>query len=135
MLPLILSAALLGLLACERGPATPEVHGPEALREQIADLYERARESGEEISSDVYEWAREDVEGIGDWEYRVVRLKGSDEPALQAELNALGAERWEVVWLERNGPVLRLYLKRPKRSYLRHLPLSELPRLIPGVGE
>ena len=128
------SAALAWVLACNPSAQDEPEHSQE-LRKQIADLYDRARESGEEVSDGIYEWAREDVEKIGDWEYRVVRGDDTDDAALEAFLNELGAERWEAVWIERRDGALRFFLKRPRRSYLRHIPLSELPRLVPGLGE
>lgn len=129
------TGVVLGLvLSCS--PETPgREDSPDALREQISELYNRARESGEDASGNAYEWAREDVERIGDWEYRVLRHTGADDAALEARLNELGSERWEVIWIESGSGGLKLFLKRPTRSYLRHLPLSELPRLIPGLGE
>lgn len=129
------TGVVLGLvLSCS--PETPgREDSPDALREQISELYNRARESGEDVSGNAYEWAREDVERIGDWEYRVLRHTGADDAALEARLNELGSERWEVIWIESGSGGLKLFLKRPTRSYLRHLPLSELPRLIPGLGE
>ena len=91
-------------MACgdgRREPADP----PEELHEQIAELYGRARESGEEVSDDVYEWARGDIERIGDWQYRVVE-RGPEPPgALEEALNALGTERWQLVWMERRDGV------------------------------
>lgn len=133
MRPHVACAAFLWTLACNPGAPPPET-APE-LQEQIIQLYERARESGEAVSGDVYEWAREDVERIGDWEYRVVRHDDDGDASIEAALNELGSERWEVVWIERRSGALRLFLKRPRRSFLRHLPLSELPRLVPGLGE
>lgn len=128
------SAVLLVVVSCSAETSERE-EAPDALAEQISDLYQRARESGEDVSGDVYEWARRDVERIGDWEYRIVRQTGRDDAALEARLNELGSKRWQLVWIEREGGELRLFLKRPTRSYLRHVPLSELPRLIPGLGE
>ncbi len=133
MRPHVASAAFLWAVACNPGAPPPET-APE-LQEQIIQLYERARESGEAVSGDVYEWAREDVERIGDWEYRIVRHDDAGDAAIEAALNELGSERWEVVWIDRQSGTLRLFLKRPRRSFLRHLPLSELPRLVPGLGE
>jgi len=63
-------------------------------------------------------------------------LEGEVEAAELAEqLNALGRDRWEVFWLDPAGSDLRVFLKRPVRSYLRQVPLSELQRLLPGGSE
>ena len=43
----------------------------------------------------------------------------------------MGAERWECIWVQPRGSQLRLILKRPVRSYLMRVPLSQLIKLIP----
>ncbi len=126
---------VFGLLAaCEAEPGGDAPLAPDELRGRIQELYEAAREAGEDVPSNAYEWARSDIEKIGDWEYQIVRLDAESDAAIVAQLGALGSERWEVFWLERQGAELRAFLKRPARSYLRLLPISELSRLVP-TGE
>jgi hypothetical protein len=62
----------------------------------------------------------------------LLRLNGADDEAMQARLNELGADRWEVFWMEPAGSDFRVFLKRPARSYLRHVPFSQLGRIVPG---
>lgn len=131
------ACCLLGFLvlaACEAEPGSDGALAPEDLRGRIQELYETAREAGDDVPSNAYEWAKSDIEKIGDWEYRIVQLDADSDAALLEQLNALGSERWEVFWLERQGAEIRAFLKRPARSYLRLLPVSELSRLVP-VGE
>ena len=101
------------------------------LRDKIQDLYETARDAGEDVPADAYAWAKSDLQRIGDWEYRIVRLDAASDGAVEKRLNELGSERWEVFWLEREEDELRAFLKRSMRSYLRLLPLSDLSRLVP----
>jgi hypothetical protein len=124
-------APLLLLLACGFDEGAPG-RLPASLEELVEQLYQRAREAGEEVPPDAMQWAREDLERAGDWEYRVVRVEADDDAAIEARLAALGAERWEAFWVERSGAGLRIFLKRRAVSYLRRLPLSELGRLFPG---
>ncbi len=119
-------AALLLAVSCSSEQPT------EGLQRQIRDLYRQAQEAGESVPTDAYEWARSDLQKIGDWEYMLLRLSSADDEAMQARLNELGADRWEVFWMQPLGPDLRIFLKRPVRSYLRHVPLSELSRIVPG---
>ncbi|MDJ0848297.1 MAG: hypothetical protein QNK04_07975 [Myxococcota bacterium] len=124
------AALLLALLcACRAEPGEPPVTA-EDLQSQIQALYERALEAGEDVPADAYDWAVQDAQRIGDWEYDVVRLP-DDDATLHAKLNELGGERWEAYWVDREGGELRIFLKRPARSYLRMIPLSELGRLVP----
>ena len=134
-------ACLLGLAVltgCDAEPGGGPSLRPERLREKVQDLYEAARNAGDDVPSDAYDWAKSDLQRIGDWEYQIVRLDGEDgedgesDAALLEQLNELGSERWEVFWLERRGSQLQAFLKRPSRSYLRLLPLSDLGRLVPS---
>jgi hypothetical protein len=122
------------LAACEVEPGGDAPLAPKDLREKIQELYETARDAGDDVPSDAYEWAKSDIERIGDWEYQIVRLGAASDAEILERLDALGSERWEVFWLERQGAELRVFLKRPTRSYLRLLPLSELSRLVP-IGD
>ena len=139
ILPLVLAAGCGG----GGGGAGDGDDGPEGaapgVEAQIRDLYQRARSAGERVPEDAYDWAREDISRIGDWEYQVLGIdeapgEPGDDAALQARLNALGAERWEVFWIDARGDRLRVFLKRPARSYLRHIPFSTLGRWLHSGG-
>lgn len=79
---------------------------------------------------DPVEWAAEDLENIGDWEYKVEMLSLDDPEDLEAALNKLGDERWEVIWIEKNDDGHMLLLKKPSVSYLSKIPLGSLGRFI-----
>lgn len=96
------------------------------LWNQVVALYEQAKDAGETAAEDVYEWAREDLAAIGDWEYKVQYLANLNHIALEKKLNELGTERWEVIWIDRQGPNLIVTLKRPSRTWLNKLPLGQL---------
>jgi hypothetical protein len=123
--------ALLGFLslsaACDREPG--EASTAELALVELQRLVEETREGAPE---DAVEWAREDLDRYGDWEYQVLTLAELDAESLQAELNALGQERWELFWIDSAGQGLILLLKRPAVSYLRAVPFSQIGRAIPG---
>ena len=137
----VLGLTLLYVLAsgCGRAtdpPATQAQQEPshtDRVLSRVEQLYESAIEAGETASSDAIEWAREDIQKIGDWEYRVVTLPALSDSALEEKLNELGSERWETFWVERTGSSLRLLLKRPARSYLKSIRVSDLARILPGT--
>ena len=107
--------------------------------EQIVALYESAKETGEQVPKDIYDWTLEDLSNIGDWEYKVLEISMVDSTALEEQLNELGADRWDCIWIQTKGTKTTFIFKRPSRSYLRNIPLGELLKLVPtgslGGGE
>ena len=81
------------------------------------------------------EWATDDLENIGDWEYRVESLSYRSPEELQAQLNAFGNERWEVIWLEEAPGGFLAVLKKPSISYLSKIPITQLGRIVIGDPE
>jgi hypothetical protein len=133
--------ALLFLPAAAADPAAPvtvdentEKASGESLWIQIQALYESAKKAGDIDAGSVTEWLKTDYEGMGDWEYRVIQVDGKESKALEEALNLAGAERWEVFWVREGGGNFTFFLKRPVRSYLRSIPLTDLLKLIPGGG-
>ena len=121
---------VLAVSAQEPPPADDPVE--KGLWEQILELYETAKESGQQVPKDAWAWVREDVQSFGDWEYRVLELPSSSDPAaIETRLNELGTDRWECLWIQPLGSKTRFFLKRPHRSYLQQIPLNQLLKLLP----
>ncbi len=129
LLRLVLMGALVGCGSDPGSPTSPQDR-LSALKEQVQDLYEQARESGQRVPKDALEWARQDLLRIGDWEYKIVDVPEESDESRQARFNELGAERWEVFWIEPAPGGIRVYLKRRSRSFLERIPLSDLRRLL-----
>ena len=137
--PVLCALTLLPVVA-----ADPEVTEPvqeniekdpdESLWKQIQALYDSAKKAGDIDAESVTEWLKSDYESMGDWEYRVIQVTSKDSSVLEAELNLAGTERWEVFWVREGSGNFTFFLKRPQRSYLRSIPLSDLLKLIPGGG-
>lgn len=129
--------ALLVLAGCNGGQeTTPEPTEPGVAARAIEELREQYDELARDGLDDPVKWAAEDIENIGDWDYRIVELEVSTAAELEAELNALGDDRWEVFWIESGATGYRVMLKKPSLSYLSKVPLSQLGRLIiPAPGE
>ncbi len=108
----------------------------EAL-ERARSLYDRAREASDSASGNVVDWTTEDIKRIGDWEYRIEQLATSDVTVLSERLNEWGTERWEVYWIEHPATesAYTVFMKRPARSYLRHIPVGDLLRMVPGGSQ
>lgn len=101
--------------------------------DQIRELYERAREAGEEVPGSVYEWVRRDLASIGDWQYRIADIPDGSAAELEELLGKFGESRWEVIWIERRGSHLRFFMKRRAQSYLGRVPAGQLRHLLPGA--
>ena len=140
-------AAVLGIIiltllpAAAANPVEPEPSqeqtaepSDESLWKQIQSLYEAAKKAGDIDAGSVTEWLKSDYESIGDWEYRVIQVDSKDSSVLQTCLNTEGQDRWEVFWVREGAGDFTFFLKRPVRSYLRSIPLSDLLKLIPGGG-
>jgi hypothetical protein len=50
------------------------------------------------------------------WEYKTVVRKGGEELLSESELNALGAEHWELAGVASTGAQVTFYFKRERRS-------------------
>jgi hypothetical protein len=134
----ILGLALISVLAtgaAAQDDAAVEAEAESDIWEEIRGLYERAKETGERVPGDVADWLKEDLASIGDWEYRLLSLSSSSDETVEAKLNELGAERWECFAVLHAGGRTRLFLKRPARSFLTHIPIADLWKLVPTGGD
>ena len=102
--------------------------------ESVVELSERVRSSGESTAVDTKEWVAEDIRKIGIWEYRTLVVPLDEGTDMEAELNKLGAKRWECFWVDKRATSITFYLKKSGRSYMRALPLRDLLRLAPLFG-
>ena len=100
--------------------------------ELIRQLYEKAKQSGEEVSDDAVDWAKSDVKKIGTWEYKIASFTTESEDDIASQLNTLGSERWECFWVEHAQDSRRFYFKRAQRSYIAMA--GKATKLIPVPG-
>ncbi len=126
---------LASVLACfaEGGPKKED----ESYLEKFKKLYDEQLKDAKKLYEDKVEagtkskdWILKDVEGIGDWEYKVVKLESGEAAELETLLNGLGNERWQCFWVEASEKGRTFFFKRPKRTYLNKIPAGELLRLI-----
>ena len=129
---LILLATFAG---CPKDKEPEPVPEPEVTDQgtlaQVLELYEKAKDAGEQVPLDAFEWARQDLGSIGDWQYLVIDIPVFDAARVQKQLNELGTERWECIWIQSSGNKISFILKRPTRSYLKSVPLSQILKLLP----
>ena len=131
---LVLILASATIVAAQEGSGTD----PEADSDvwtEIRTLYEKAKETGEQVPGDVVAWLKQDLDRIGDWEYRLLVVSSLSNDKLEAKLNELGTDRWECFAVLHDDGTIRLFLKRPVKSYLRHVPITDLWKLVPSGGD
>ena len=138
---LLIAAAAFQLSGCDLpvftvgeeidGGIQDDTNPPPDYTEQLKELYEKAKEAGEQVPEDVYDWAKEDVKKMGTWEYKVVTLSANTSTEIEAELNKLGQEKWQCFWVEKEDGRVTFYFRRQARSYLKTLPFREILRIIP----
>ena len=100
---------------------------------ELLQLYERAIAAGEkiEIPDDILARAKEEIKRIGAWQYHVITLNAPQDQTLEHRLNELGRELWDCHATPREHDTVRLVCKRPVRSYLKNMALTDLLRLLP----
>ena len=127
---IVLTVALILLQPMTIGQEPSSEDEKISTSDEILRLYEKAKEAGEQVPKDVYEWVKQELQSIGDWEYLVIEIDSADAKGLEGSLNEQGADRWECIWVAAIGDKTRLIMKRPGKSYLKHIPLSQLLKLV-----
>ncbi len=100
----------------------------------VTDLYQAAKDEGLTRANSVKEWVTDDWQSKGDWQYKVVTLDPSDAAAVEQKLNELGQDRWDCFHVEATDDQWTFLMKRPKRSYLKNLPLRDLANILPMIS-
>ena len=126
-----INACALAMLAVLAGACGGDSAEPSRGERALGELQAKYDELlGNETGAAV-DWAADDIENIGDWEYKVLELDAAASEELEAVLNEHGNERWEAFWVAPTADRgLRVFMKRPSRSYLSKLPLSALGKLL-----
>jgi len=126
----LLALTLIAASGCDRESTEPSV-----TQKAINDLQAKYDELVDDNLESPVKWASDDLENIGDWEYKVIDLTNGDAGSMETTLNELGDDRWEVFWIENVRNNYRVMLKRPSRSYLSRIPLSQIGRFVIGGND
>lgn len=92
----------------------------------VGDLFHSLKDKGLTTADDTKQWVQEDFQAMGAWDYKVVVLPDSTEE-MEQQLNELGRDRWECFEVKDKT----FFLKRPRKSYLRNVPMKDLIKLVP----
>lgn len=127
---LVLPIVILTLSGCS--DASDEPSAADKAIEGLQDKYEDLTQG--ELDNPM-QWASDDIKKIGDWQYKVLEIGKISGPDLEAALNEIGSDRWEVIWMEKTLEGHVIVLKRPSISYLSKVPLSQIGRFVIGDSE
>lgn len=125
-LSISLALAVL-LVGCDR-----QADERSTTQKTMDEMQRKYDELVEEKLENPVDWATDDLENIGDWEYKIIEISFSDIASMEKSLDELGNDRWEVFWIENVANGYRIMLKRPSRSYLSRIPLSQIGRMMIG---
>jgi len=139
LLQLILfSISLFLFTACSESEHKNQNNEEVTLQQEVSkiesamnDLQNKYDEIRQRKPSEAIDWAADDLKSIGDWEYKVIELSGLSAQDLEKELNDLGKDRWQVIWIKDTSETsMQVTLKRSTVSYLSKLPLSSIGRMM-----
>ena len=116
----------------KRKPA-PGIDGQDTMK-WANDTFEALKKKGLTTASDAGSWLTQDFKNMNAWEYKVVFIGDKQPAAAERTLNQLGAEHWECFHVQAQASSLMFYFKKPKSSFLKSLPTSDLMRLVPMMG-
>lgn len=116
-----------------KGKSKPGIDGEDTMK-WANDTFEALKKKGLTTASDAGSWLTQDFKNMNAWEYKVVFIGDKQPAAAERTLNQLGAEHWECFHVQAQGSSLLFYFKKPKRSFLKSLPTSDLMHLVPLMG-
>ena len=116
-----------------KGKQKPGIDGEDTMK-WANETYEALKSKGLTTASNAGSWLTQDFKNMNAWEYKVVFIPSKQPADAEKALNQLGADRWECFHVQPSASSLMFYFKKPKRSYLRSLPTSDLMRLVPMMG-
>ncbi len=113
-----------------KGKPNPGIDGEDTMK-WANETFEALKNKGLTTANDAGSWLTQDFKNMNAWEYKVVFVADKQPAAAEKTLNQLGAQRWECFHVQPHAASLMFYFKKPKRSYLKSLPTSDLMRLVP----
>lgn len=114
--------------------------GAAAAAQWATATYESLKQQGLTTAGSTREWLSNDWNAMGAWQYKVVQLEPDAD--IETALNELGQKNWECFHVQTAGSTvagspatIQFFLKRPGKSFLRHIPLKDLMYLLPMVND
>lgn len=100
-----------------------------------SDAFESLKGKGLTSAENAKDWLTEDIRNMNALKYKVVKVSMNDLDAVEDQLNELGKLRWDCFHaVEKDGETV-LFFKKERRSVLKNIPVKDMLRLVPLMGD
>lgn len=100
-----------------------------------ADAYQSLKDKGLTSADNAKDWLTEDIRNMNALKYKIVKISMDDLDAVEDQLNDLGKLRWDCFHaVEKDGDTI-LFFKKERRSVLKNIPVKDMLRLVPLMGD
>jgi len=100
-----------------------------------SDAYDSLKQKGLTTADNASEWVTQDIRNMNALKYKVVTVSLDDLEAVEDKLNELGKLRWDCFHVAEKDGKMVLMFKKERRSMLKNIPVSDMLRLIPLMGD
>ena len=107
---------------------------PEDAAKWAADAFGKLKEKGMTTASNPSEWLKEDIRNMNALKYKIVKVSLDDLEALEDQLNKMGQLKWDCFHVAEKGDETILFFKKEKRSILKNIPVRDMMKLVPLMG-
>jgi hypothetical protein len=108
---------------------------PEDAAQWAADAFSKLKDKGMTSAGSPSQWLKEDIRNMNALKYKIVKVSLDDLEALEDELNRMGQLKWDCFHVaEKNGETI-LFFKKEKRSILKNIPVRDMMKLVPLMGD
>lgn len=99
-----------------------------------SDAFDSLKQKGLTSADSASEWVTQDIRNMNALKYKVVTVSMDDLEAVEDKLNELGKLRWDCFHaVEKDGKTVLMF-KKERRSLLKNIPVNDMLRLVPLMG-
>ena len=100
-----------------------------------SDAFQSLKDKGLTSADNAKDWLTEDIRNMNALKYKIVRISMDDLDEVEDQLNDLGKLRWDCFHaVEKDGDTI-LFFKKERRSVLKNIPVKDMLRLVPLMGD
>ena len=107
---------------------------PEDAAKWAADAFGKLKDKGMTTAANPSEWLKEDIRNMNALKYKIVKVSLDDLDALEDQLNKMGQLKWDCFHVAEKGGDTILFFKKEKRSILKNIPVRDMMKLVPLMG-